>query len=126
VTYKDAEQRIRESDAANSALIQLLLAYAKGEETRDVEWGDIDLAVEYAKDALPGEYERIIDELQFDDVQDTIRARFKEEIEPLVIERYGPDDEIALNEAFNDWTDGLCKDGEISDYAYHHITRTDD
>jgi hypothetical protein len=114
------------TELAKQALIQLLLTYAKAEETRDVEWSDVDLAVEYAKEALPGEYERILDELQFDDTQERIRAQFKTDIEPLVIEQYGADDEVALNEEFNNWTDSLCKDGIISDYVYNNITRTDD
>jgi hypothetical protein len=43
---------------------------------------------------------------------------FKDEIEPAVIAKYGPDDIVALREAFNNWTDGLCKDGEITDEMY--------
>jgi hypothetical protein len=62
----------------------------------------------------------------FDEIQEGIRALFKGEIEPYVIKQYGPDDEIALNEAFNDWTDGLCKDREISNHIYNNVTRTDD
>lgn len=50
------------------ALVQLLLSYAKGDEARPggcghVEWEDVDLAVQMAKDALPGEYERILQQL---------------------------------------------------------------
>lgn len=29
------------------------------------------------------------------------------------------DDEPALREAFNNWTDGLCKGGDLSDDAYN-------
>jgi len=29
-------------------------------------------------------------------------------------------DDIALREDFSDYTDGLCKDGEISDHAYNN------
>jgi hypothetical protein len=53
--------------AMHRALVQLLLAYAKGERDGD-GWetrrrSDIDLAFEMAKDALPGEYDRILDDL---------------------------------------------------------------
>lgn len=42
------------------ALEQLLLAFAKGEESGSVEWEDVELAFALAKDALPGSYERIL------------------------------------------------------------------
>jgi hypothetical protein len=44
--------------------------------------------------------------------------RFDEEVLPSVIAQYGEDDEPALNEAFNNWTDMLCKDGELHDEQY--------
>ena len=31
-------------------------------------------------------------------------------------------DETALNEAWNNWTDMLCKDGEITDWQYNNWT----
>jgi hypothetical protein len=44
---------------------QLLLAYAKGEANGShIEWGDVDLAVEMAKYALPGVYEETVLELK--------------------------------------------------------------
>lgn len=45
--------------------------------------------------------------------------RFDSEILPHVIEKYGEDDQPAINEAFNDWTDSLCKDGEIHEEQYN-------
>ena len=39
-----------------------------------------------------------------------------------VIDHYGPDDESAINETFNDYTDMLCKNGEISEETYNTIT----
>lgn len=33
-----------------------------------------------------------------------------------------PDDGPMLRERFNNWTDALCKDGEISDYTYNNCT----
>ena len=53
---------------------------------------------------------------------DTIVQRFRDEILPYVVAQYGPDDEPARNEAFNNWTDGLCKDGEISPWQYDNET----
>ena len=43
---------------------------------------------------------------------------FDEEIAPLVIEQYGEDDEPAMNEAFNDWSDALCRDGVLHELQY--------
>lgn len=46
---------------------------------------------------------------------------FDEWILPLVCEQYEKDgipDYVARSEAWNDWTDSLCKDGEISDWQY--------
>ena len=49
--------------------------------------------------------------------------RFDEDIAPSVIAYYGEDDEPAMNQAFHDWSDSLCKEGEIhelqcSQYCY--------
>ena len=48
---------------------------------------------------------------------------FDRDIAPLVLENYDADDYVAFSEAFNNWADGLCKDGEIhpeqySNYCY--------
>jgi hypothetical protein len=50
--------------------------------------------------------------------EDELSKRFDEEVLPGVIEHYSEDDSVAINEAFNDWTDMLCKDGEIHDEQY--------
>lgn len=44
---------------------------------------------------------------------------FDKEVAPSVIEQYGEDDEPAMSEAFNDWTDMLCKDGVIHEEQYN-------
>lgn len=62
----------------------------------------------------------------FEEIEAGLRALFESEIAPLVRAQYGDSDEIALNEAFNNWTDSLCKDGEIADSVYDRVTRTDD
>ena len=52
------------------------------------------------------------------DSEKALSDRFDEDISPLVIEQYGKDDEPAMNEAFNDWSDSLCKDGELHELQY--------
>lgn len=52
-----------------------------------------------------------------------LSERFDSEVLPHVIAQYGEDDSVAINEAFSDWTDSLCKDGFIhpeqySNYCY--------
>ena len=47
-----------------------------------------------------------------------LSKRFDEEVLPSVVAQYGEDDTVAINEAFNDWTDMLCKDGEIHPEQY--------
>ena len=53
---------------------------------------------------------------------------FREDILPYVIERYESDgikDGPARREAWNDWTDMLCKDGQISDWQYANWSHPD-
>ena len=52
------------------------------------------------------------------DSEEALSEAFDEQVAPAVIAQYGEDDEPAMNEAFNDWTDSLCKDGEIHDEQY--------
>ena len=54
-----------------------------------------------------------------------VQIDFKEHIAPLVIAQYGEDDTVALDTAFNDWTDTLCKDESISEELYNNICRED-
>ena len=42
---------------------------------------------------------------------------FDDEVLPSILEIYGPDDQPAIDEGFNNWTDSLCKDGAISEHA---------
>lgn len=44
--------------------------------------------------------------------------QFKNEVLPFVVAQYGWDDIPAQDQAWNDWTDGLCKDGEITERQY--------
>lgn len=51
--------------------------------------------------------------------EEELSERFDEHLAPLVIEQYGEDDKPAMLETFNNWTDGLCKDGEIHPEQYN-------
>lgn len=48
------------------------------------------------------------------------------EIRPMVVEQYGEDDSCALSESWSDYTDGLCKDGQLGDLQYHFCPAGDD
>ena len=52
--------------------------------------------------------------------EEQLSELFDNEVLPLVVEQYGEDDIIAINTAYNDWTDMLCKDGEITDEQYNN------
>lgn len=62
-----------------------------------------------------------IDEEAYDMTDAQIIADFEETILLGVIEDYGPDDQIAKREAFNNYTDALCKDGTITGWQYENI-----
>lgn len=47
-----------------------------------------------------------------------LREQFEKDILPEVFATYGPDDINAIDEAYNNWTDTLCKDGIISQWQY--------
>lgn len=47
-------------------------------------------------------------------------TQWEETIKPLVVEKYGEDDETALAESWSNYTDQLCKDGELSPLQYHY------
>ncbi len=58
------------------------------------------------------------------DSEEALTERFNDEILPLIYERHGIpgiafNDERMINEAFNNWTDGLCKGGELHDLQYN-------
>lgn len=50
--------------------------------------------------------------------EDELSERFDSEVLPGVIAEYGEDDGPAISEAFNNWTDMLCKDGELHPEQY--------
>ena len=56
-----------------------------------------------------------------------LNHEYKMWVQPMVEMVYGSpkEDPVAHNTAFNDWTDGLCKDGTISDQVYNQVCRED-
>lgn len=57
--------------------------------------------------------------------EEELRERFKADLLPLVVEQYSADDEPAINETWNNWVDGLQKDGEIPEYVAGNVTFED-
>jgi hypothetical protein len=53
-------------------------------------------------------------------------ADWNENIKPAVTAQYGANDTPALSESWNDFTDAECKDGNITDLAYHFCPAWDD
>ena len=53
-------------------------------------------------------------------------SQWNADIKPAVIAEYGSYDIPALSESWNDYTDMLCKDGELNDLQYNHCPAWDD
>lgn len=51
---------------------------------------------------------------------------WKSDILPSVVEEYGADDIPALNESWNNYTDALCKGGDLSQLQYHYCPSWDE
>jgi len=47
-------------------------------------------------------------------------------VKPFVIGQYGENDYAALSESWNNYTDALCKDGDINELQYHFCPSWDD
>lgn len=43
---------------------------------------------------------------------------FDESIAPMVIEQYGENDQPAMDQAFNDWSDSITRDGQLHELQY--------
>lgn len=54
---------------------------------------------------------------------DDVREMWRDDVYPLVVEKYGADDMPALRESFNNYTDALCKDGTIPEWQYENIDK---
>ena len=59
------------------------------------------------------------EEMGYIESEEELSECFDDGVAPIVIEKYGEDDEPAMNEAFNNWTDSLCKNGEIHPEQYN-------
>jgi len=68
--------------------------------------------------------EMYANEMGYISSEDTLSEIFDGDIAPMVIAEYGEDDEPALSEAFNNWSDSLCKDGDIHPIQYHEYCYT--
>ena len=79
-----------------------------------IEWADYFPDVENPFDPTYGE--TITD--------DELIERFEVEVLPETVQQYGAD-QCALDQAFNNWTDGLCRNGEISDRQYNEVCAPD-
>ena len=75
-------------------------------------------------DARLESFETEINERIFEKDLDTVRSLWPE-VRAMIVAQYGEKDEIALNQGFNEYTDSLCKDGQISGYTYDKITEDD-
>jgi len=58
-------------------------------------------------------------EIDNEECEAKLSELFDEQIAPEVIAQYGENDEPAMNEAFNNWSDMLCKDRAICAHAYN-------
>ena len=62
--------------------------------------------------------EALATEYGLPDSQQAMSDRFDEDVAPAVIKQFGADDDVAMSEAFNNWSDAMCKDGSISYVQY--------
>lgn len=51
---------------------------------------------------------------------------WEQEHKPYIVDMYGADDTVALSEDWNNYTDGLCQDGRLTDLQYHYCPAWDD
>lgn len=58
------------------------------------------------------------------DSEDALSERFDQDMAPSIVEAYGEDDEVAINEGFSDWADGLVSDGELHPTQYNQYGYT--
>lgn len=52
--------------------------------------------------------------------------RWESDTKPVVVEHYGDGDTAALSESWNDFTDALCKDGELTGLQGHYCPAYDE
>ena len=52
--------------------------------------------------------------------EEELSEKFDEEIAPSVVKQYGEDDEPAMNETFNNWSDSLRDEGQNHEEQYNN------
>lgn len=73
----------------------------------------------YDDESLLSMVELYAEQMCYISSEEDLSDRFDNDVALLVIEQYGEDDKIAMSEAFNNWSDSLCKDGEIHPEQYN-------
>lgn len=63
-------------------------------------------------------------EMGYIDNEEALSEMFDDQVMPELLAAHGKpgiefDDQDMINQCFNDWTDGLCKDGEIHPLQYN-------
>jgi hypothetical protein len=58
------------------------------------------------------------EEMGYISSEEELSEVFDEEILPYIVKEYGEDDEPAINEGFNSWSDSLCEDGVTHPIQY--------
>jgi hypothetical protein len=62
-----------------------------------------------------------LDEEPYDLTEKQAVEQFEENVLPSLITRYGADDAVAIRTAYNDYTDSLCKDGQLTTWQYENM-----
>lgn len=79
----------------------------------------------YNNENLLGMVELYAEEMGYIDSEEALSEKFDDEVAPGVLEAYGKKgvefaDTVMMGEAFSDWADMLCKDGEIHPEQYNN------
>ena len=64
-------------------------------------------------------------ESAFEEIQDLINNDFNENLAPHIVKAYGTNDQSAIDEAYNNYTDMLCKDNVIPEWVCNELTHDD-
>jgi len=85
----------------------------------------------YDNEDLIGMVELYAEEMGYVASEDELSERFDSEVMPTILESHGKpgvqfEDTDMATQAFNDWTDGLCKEGEIHLEQYNQYSYTGD
>ena len=88
----DTDQNVVANDAIKTALYE--------------QYGELELVEEFASDNNLIDSEQALSDL------------FDESFEDFLHENR--DDRIMISETFNNWSDGLCKDGQLHSVQYHN------